>query len=264
MSKAFFFLLLASQSLAQTTFIHDGSIGQPTSKSISEHNGLATLEVKDWTGQKFIFLPQSKTLRRYGYQGFHPSLSYDKWVGKILTVVEVRRKEVFSEVTFRTDNGKTIRAKAFDESIYGIAPLRDLEYARSNWVGQTLWLRDKSLLTWDESNEKFGSINLKKYSPVTVEDVVAGSDNHAPIRLILRTGKGETGFRDVNVTGTNISELLRRYNQFADEFLEQDPRRTKDWSSEIWSAIESAKVAIGMTSEQARMSWGSQRLLIAL
>jgi len=84
-----------------------------------------------------------------------------------------------------------------------------LEYARSNWLGKTLWLRDNNLATWDESSQQFGSVKLKKYSPVVVEDAVAGWYNHAPIRLILKTEKGEIGFRDVNVTGTNISDLLR-------------------------------------------------------
>jgi hypothetical protein len=254
--RLFFFLLLAWQGMAQTPFIREGSIGQPASKSNSEREGFGTLEIKDWTGQKFIFLPTSKKLQGYGYQAFSPSLPYDKWVGKTLIVVEVSRKDVLPEITFRTADGKTLRTKAYGDSIHGIAPLRDLEYARSNWLGKTLWLRDNSLATWDESSQEFGSVKLKKYSPVVVEDVVAGWYEHEPIRLILKTAKGEVGFRDVNVTGTNISERLRKYRRFADEFLEQDPRVGRNWPPEIWSAIEDAKVAIGMTSEQARMSWG--------
>lgn len=198
-------------------------------------------------------------VQSYGYQSFHPSLPYDKWVGKILTVVEVSRKSILPEITFRTADDKTLRTKAYGETVDGIAPLRDLEYARTRWKGKTLWLQDASLATWDESSQEHGSVKLKKYSPVVVEDVVAGWYNHEPIRLILKTEKNEIGFQDVNVTGTNIGISLRKYRQFADTFLEQDPRADRNWPSEIWNAIENAKVAVGMTSEQARMSWGKPK-----
>ena len=261
MSKQFLLLLLlASQGLSQTPFIREGSIGQPASKSDADQDKFGTLEIKDWKGQKFIFLPESKKLQHYGYQGFNPPPTYDKWVGKILTVVDVNTKEILPEFTFKSSDGKTIRAKAYGDSIHGIAPLRDLEYAHSNWLGKTFWIADsRGLVTWDETTEQYGSVKAKKYSPLVVQDVVASWDDNSPIRIILKIAKGDIGFRDVNASGTNIGPTLRRYSRFADEFLEQDPRLTKNWPEEIWTAIEAGKVFIGMTSEQARMSWGEPK-----
>jgi hypothetical protein len=252
-------ILLASQGIAQTPFIRDGSIGQARPKPVPGHNQLETLEIKDWVGQKFIFLPRSKKLKNYGYQAFQPSLPYEKWVGKVLTVVDVLTKSAVPEVTFQTSEGKKLRTRIIGEALDGLAPLRDLEYARSNWVGKTLWMRDNSLATWDEDREEFASLKLKKYAALQVEDVVAGWYHHQPIRLILKTPEGEIGFRDVNITGTNISKQLRKYRRFVDEFLEQDPKAGRNWPSDVWAAIENGRVVIGMTAEQARMSWGEPK-----
>ena len=248
-------LLIAAPCSAQNPFIREGSIGQSKPKQKQEE-GLATLEIHEWVGQKFIFLPKSKETQEYGYQSFKPRLPYDKWVGKTVTVLEVRPSTGFAEVSFRTADGKAIKAQAFGHTIHGIAPMRDLEYARSNWLGKTLWIRRNNMATWDESTGKFGTVKFKKYSPLTVEDVVAGWYEHAPVRLILKTKQGETGFDDVSVSGTNIGERLRQMDTFSKNFLEQDPRLDKDWPPEIWSKIEDGKVAIGMTAEQSRMSWG--------
>lgn len=239
---------------AQSPFVRDGSIGE-VKKEEAKVDFFETLEVKDWVGQKFIFLPTTPKLRRYGYQLFEPQLPYETWVGKIVTVTDVS-DDYLPKVTFRTKDGKVLRSTVYGGTVGGIAPLRDLEYARSKWLGETLWVRGNQLVTWNETTEDFGSVNLERYSPVEVHDIVVGWTEDTPIRLILKAPDGEVGFLDVNVSGTNISKKLREYGHFEDTFLESDPRVTYKWSKEVWNAIEGEKVFIGMTAEQARMSWG--------
>lgn len=246
--------IISTNVQAQSPFVHEGSIGEVTKKPQPE--GFGTLEIQDWVGQRFIFLPQTKKIQSYGYQSFDPKLSYDDWVGKIVTVTEVS-SDILPKITFKTDDGKLITATAYGETIEDIAPLRDLEYARTNWLGKTLWLRGSELVTYDDATDQYGSVELKRFSPVKVQDVVAGWYNNTPIRFILKTDDGKVGFLDVNVSGTNIASMLRKYDHFTDEFFEVDPRKLYQWPTNVWEAVENRKVFIGMTVEQAKMSWGS-------
>lgn len=249
--------LAASIVFAQSPFVREGSIGK-VKKEKAKVDFLETLEVEDWVGQQFIFLPKIPTLRGYGYQLFEPQLPYETWVGKVVTVTDIS-DDYLPKVTFRTEGGKVLRATVYGDAVDGIAPLRDLEYARSKWQGKTLWVRGKGIVTWNEATEDFGSVYFKKYSPVEVQDIVLGWTEHTPIRLILKAPDGEIGFLDVNVSGTNISRQLQRFGRFEDTFFETDPRVTYKWSEEVWSAIENEKVFIGMAAEQAQMSWGKPK-----
>jgi hypothetical protein len=251
---AFALVLMVSAANAQSSFVRDGSIG--TVKADSQHDGpLATVEVGDWVGLKFLFMPQAKAFRRFGYGNGPTKLPYEQWVGKVVTVTKVV-SGIIPEVTFKADIGKPFPIQVYSGSVEGLAPVRDLEYARSQFTGKTLWLRSTFLQTWDEATEKSGGVDLTQYSPVHVEDVVAGKSVQAPVRLILKAPGGEIGYRDVNLSGTNIAKILREFDHFADLFYETDPRLTHVWPREVWDAIEHSSVFIGMTDEQATMSWG--------
>ena len=70
----------------------------------------------------------------------------------------------------------------------------------------------------------------------------------------VQTSSGKEGFVDINLSGTNVSDILRDNSKFEDSVLTQDPKIMHEWSNRVWSAIEEGKVFIGMTDEQARMS----------
>lgn len=156
------------------------------------------------------------------------------------------------------DNGQIYTGWGSD-SIDGIVPVADIDYARNKWLGKMFWSAKKGIATYNETTEKFGSIKFKKYSPVKVVDVVAGRYEDKPVRFILQTPSGEEGFVDVNLSGTNVSYTLRDYGRFEENFFTEDPKKIYKWSSEVWTAIEEEKVFIGMTAEQARMSWGKPK-----
>lgn len=237
-------------------FIHEGSIGKSTR---DEYKFLPTLEIDEWVGEDFIFLPRSsRELQIYPYQSFKPNLSYHKWVGKTLTAESIKHGD-YPVVVFRSADGKKVSGTVYAGQLKGIAPLRDLLYARTKWLGKTLWFNGTQLVTWDEEKEEYGSIKLIKFSPVVVEDVVASWREDAAVRLILRKPGDGVGFADVNLSGTNIELLSRGYNHFEDKFLEYDPREKYNWSKQVWNAIENEKVFIGMTGEQASFSWGKPK-----
>lgn len=253
-------LLAVSTLFGQSNpFVHQGSIGEvKKDQQTTSETVLPTLEVKDWVGQRFIFLPQPTKLRTYGYQLFEPRLSYSAWVGKIVTVTNVS-EGFLPEVTFRADDGTTVRAKMYSGSINGIAPVRDLEFARSRWLGKTLWIRGNELGTWNEQTDEFGSVKVRKCSPVEVQDVVAAFFDHEPVRLILKTPDGRVGFYDLALSGTNVSPILRKFAHFDDAFFERDPHTTYTWPKNVWDAIENGKVFIGMSADQATLSWGKPK-----
>jgi hypothetical protein len=242
-----------------SSFIDEGSIGSVTNVKTVATNDIGTIEIKDWVGQRFILLPQSKKTQSYGYQAFNPPLPYQEWVGQVLTVSEVKDDYAVPKVTFRSEGGKLITATAYSDTIYGIAPLRDLEYARTNYVGKTFWMKTSGgLATWDSAKDEFGNLNVPKLAPVKVTKVLAGTYSETPIRLILQTEAGETGFKDVCVSGTNVPDILRKYG-LETRFFTFDPRSKYQWPTNVWTAIEHDKVFVGMTTDQAKMSWGQPK-----
>lgn len=259
--KTFIYILIffiSSSLIAQTNnpYVRKGSLGKRVTQENTVSNGAFVFKpISQWAGERFIFLPQSKKLQGYGYQSFH--VDYDEYVGRIAKVISVDESNYLPKIQFQMeDNGKELSATAYSESINGIAPIADIDSARSRWLNKTLWFKNKELVLYDEEKDKFLSLKVKKYSPVKVVDIVAGWYNDSPVRFILQTQSGDEGFIDLNLSGTNVSEILRGYSHFDEELLTNDPRKTYHWSEKVWNAIEAEKVFIGMTSEQAKLSWG--------
>ena len=244
----------------KTPFVREGSIGD-VKKEAPTRIGPETLELDSWVGQKFILLPKARN--SFDYQSFDPQLSYKEWMGKILVVNKIDREPVDGEslrkVHFRSEDGKSVSAKLYTDSIDDIAPVRDLEFARNRWLGKTIWIKKGELATWNAEKSEFGSVKFQNCSPIVVTDVIAGWYAHVPIRLILKTPDGREGYDDVNVSGTNVAEVLRKFGAFEERFMEDDPRLTKNWPQETWKAIEDKKIFIGMTAEQAEWSWGKPK-----
>ena len=267
-STFFLFILFSFQTnliLGQNPYIREGSIGRQKEQTDTlSRDALLFCPIESWIGERFIFLPQPKSLQRYGYQSFSSGKgkygiairsSYRECVGRVGTIIEVNNG-YSNRITIKMDDNGQIYTGEGSESIDGIAPLSDIDNARSKWLGKTLWYKRKDIATYNDATEGFGNIILKKYSPVKVVDVIAGWYNHQPIRFILEVPSGEEGFIDINLSGTNVPVILRDNMRFEDFFMSEDPRKIYRWPNSIWEAIEESKVFIGMTSDQAKLSWG--------
>jgi hypothetical protein len=103
----------------------------------SETARLSTLEIGALTGQRFVLLQKIAKAQPFGYQSFEPSLPYSQWVGKVLEVAGVESGTP-PVVLFKTADGTTVRATAYNGTIHDIAPLRDLDYARKRWLAKSL------------------------------------------------------------------------------------------------------------------------------
>ncbi len=222
--------------------------------------------IDTWVGETFVVLPRPPSRQRDAYEAIevrdqiarHPT--HEEVAGAVLKVTAVKYDRLDPVVTLvRADTKQEYTARPVAGSIDGLAPLGDIEGARSQWTGKTLWLAVPDLLTPGVGAPDVGVLPVKRFAPVEVMDVVFGWSSAAPVRFIVRAPGGRLGFRDVQTTGTNVPEALRKQHTFDEAFLTEDPRFEVDWPADVWTAIEDGRVVLGMTAEQARMSWGPPR-----
>ena len=274
---------LASQKgIAQgaSPYIHSGSIGTsnpaqtPSQYQSYDVRPFTALSVREWIGRKFISLPVDKAARTYAYGDFHPPLVYQKYVGRTATVSEITGQEYGADNDHPSsihlvmdDNGERVATScicpASQLTLSGLGLVSDIDNARAKWLGKTLYLNTKTaaeLEAYDAARDESTPVHVKKFSAVTVTAIVAGYSSLSPVRFILRTSDGVEGYLDVNVSNTNpgaTSSLFR----VEDKFLTEDPHAAHNWPKRVWDAIEESSVFKGMTTEQARMSWGEPNVI---
>lgn len=243
----------------ENSYIQSGSIGTVDEIEENENPLFDYKSIDEWIGDEFIFLPTKKSWQKYAYQSFKSSLSYEKYVGKIIKVTSIDNKSL-PKVQFKVnDTGEVITATAYSDQIDGIARLSDINEARKNWMNSTLWYKREKLFTYNENTDSLGEFKIKKYSPVKIINIVLGWDADAPVRFIAETEDGNIGFISINLSGTNTPKILRNLSTFDDYFLSEDPRLKYNWPEDIWKYIEEGKVIIGMNRNQAKMSWGEPK-----
>jgi hypothetical protein len=212
-----------------------------------------------WKDQRFIFLPAPKASEESLYEDFSSKLIRKNFQGKIVRVIEVSDFGGRIHLEFEVEETRELlRARTLPkkETIKGLALVEDLEIARREWAGKTLWCRQIMLATYDDQNDLAGNLQIKRYSAVKVIDVLPGWDEEKPVRFLLETGNGKRGFLDVNLSGTNVFAEVRHLHRFENSFFMEDPKKIYKWSAQTWAMIENARILAGMTMEQVRMSWG--------
>jgi len=256
-------------------YVREGSIGKASTQTKIIAKPFTTVKVRDWVGHKVIFLPRSKSSQRYGYLSWRPAdismedyvrsgqigVPYSVLAGKTAQVIGVDSSEdSTATLTVRLDDGtEYICETGYSEEVDDLALLNDLAEAKRRFRGKPLWILTDTILTMNAQTEELGAVKVAKTSKVQVVDVVAGSFSHCPIRFIVKALSGKEGYVDVHISDTNVPEILREFDRFSDTFLTEDPRKTRKWSSKVWSAIEKGRVILGMTKEQAKFAWGAPK-----
>ena len=178
--------------------------------------------------------------------------------------IEGASSDYFQTMTLELENGKKYYTNVMDGTVSDIALINDIKIARERYLGKTLWYMgnyrgeafDLVINTYNSENDEFGEVQVSKLQPLTVENIVAGWGDNRPVRFILETKDGETGFMDINFSGSNTTNSGRYLYRFEDFFSEVNPRNIYDWSEEIWEAIEKAEPKIGMTKNQLILAIG--------
>jgi hypothetical protein len=102
-----------------------------------------------------------------------------------------------------------------------------------------------------------GFVDFSKFVPVTITDILASTDDHNPIRVVVKNDQGEEGYFDIAVSPTNRLAIGGVGDAAFDGWMDlSDPKLTYKWSPKVWDAIHRARVFAGMTQDMATMSWG--------
>jgi hypothetical protein len=215
--------------------------------------------IGSWAGKRFIFLLKPKGSESGTYEDFSRSVTHKKYAGRVARVVSANDSGASAFIEFQMeDDGERLRVftVANKESVRGMALLDDIENARKQWAGKTLWSKMLMISSYDEESGAITMTPVKKFGPLKVADVVPGWDEEKPVRIKLETPDGKQGFVDLNLSGTNVQKEVRHLSRFEDHLLAEDPRLTHKWRADVWSVIEKGQVYSGMTEEQVKMSWG--------
>jgi hypothetical protein len=225
---------------------------------------LYNMPVAQWVGEKLVFMPKARMLQEFGYKLVEPEQPYEV-VGTVVTISTVTQTPDGYTLELATEDGRRLTSRLLnvlldDISVSEFAPVRDIEWARQRWLGKQVWLRPSpyrvELMIYDAAIDELDSIEVKNLSAVTVTDVVASDEEHAPVRLVMRTKSAEEGYVDVTIYEAPRDAILSSLRHHSRAFFEDDPRLKYKWPVKIWNAIEQQKVFAGMTKEQVRLSWG--------
>jgi hypothetical protein len=215
--------------------------------------------IGSWVGKRFTFLPKPKGSESGTYEDFSRLVTHQKYAGRVARVVSANDSGASAYIEFEMeDDGERLRVftVANKESVRGMALLEDIENARKQWAGKTVWGKMLMISSYDEQSGAITMTAVKKFGPLKVVDVVPGWDEEKPARFKLETPDGKQGFVDLNLSGTNVQKEVRNLSRFEDHLLPENPKLKYKWKADVWSAIEKGQVYPGMTEEQVKMSWG--------
>lgn len=274
-----FLFLFHSLAYAQRKSI--GDVRPDSNKSANEMD----YPVEIWMGKRFIFLEKPKILQKHGYglhltkefpprpENMNPEfetqvirfLKYDKFVGKIIKVIDVEKTEEFSPfnlcVTFLEEKSNMkIFGRPYKGHVGGIAFFDDISRAKERWLGKTIYSKMRFIRTYDEKLDKYGEEKIRIGDPLKVIDISWGDDLMGPLWLIVETSYGKKGFVVTAFSWTN--HYLDRWTEnrpWKDHLFEFNPRLKFKWSDATWELINNGKVKPGMSKEQVKLSWGSPK-----
>lgn len=275
--------------LSATTFAQR-SVGEVKRADKIADDSLLDIPVTKWLGKKFIFLEMSKARQKYGYDlhlskdwnsstDINPELEiapthnlrYDKFVGKVIQVVEIEDESFDPIISFNVEGTKMmVYGKPFEGYIEDIAPFNDLSKAKARWLGKTIYSKRRSILTYDAGTGNFGEVKVKIATPLKVNDVWWGLQRYAgegpaewqgnsieTLWLIVETPEGEKGAIPTAFSWTNIySDRWIESRPWEDRVFEENPKDKFKWTEEEWDLISDGKVRLGMTKDEVLLSWG--------
>ncbi|HEX5081378.1 MAG TPA: hypothetical protein VFY40_04995, partial [Blastocatellia bacterium] len=135
--------------------------------------------IGSWVGKRFIFLPKPKGSESGTYEDFNRSVTHKKYSGRVARVISANDsgRSAFIELEME-DDGEKLRVftVANKESVRGMALLDDIENARKQWAGKTLWSKLLMISSYDEESGAVTMTRVKKFGPLKVVDVVPGWD----------------------------------------------------------------------------------------
>ena len=222
----------ASPKPKTSPYIYDKSIGPANTSAKEVRIPFKTLEITEWTGERFIFMPKKTTFQDFGYAQISPTakadpesrLPYDDYVGKIAKVTSVEEASFFGdwEVHLIVEGTKEkLTAYVVGKTLPSIMNIRDIDEARRLYKGKVLKVRNNQMVIlrqYDADSDKESMLLARMGETVTVIDVVVSWETYRPARIILLTADKKKAYLDLAFSGTNIHSDLRDDERFDEKF----------------------------------------------
>lgn len=149
------------------------------------------------------------------------------------------------------DTGKTPAEAPTDFDSFDMEALIDLDAIDAlsgKMTGQRYWTRTS--LWYDADDEDFKG---RKYVAVTVDSIRPGNMVF-PVKVSFSDADGAKGNYYMNLEGGGSSSSRRFSNLF---YLNDLKKRYPSITPEVWQLICDGKVALGMTKQECRLSFGA-------
>ena len=159
-------------AIAFGQYIRQGPIGSASKETPAPilPAGYRRLPIEEWEGKRILFMPQSVSLRMYGYQSFaheHPKLfdivAYDECAGKIARILSVTSGP-YPKVLVQIEAANTrLIGTVYSGSLKGVMFLDELDQARKDFISSCRFGSPPSLpLTYDPRTDKYGTVHFKE------------------------------------------------------------------------------------------------------
>jgi hypothetical protein len=262
-------ILTAATTFGQngSGYIRSGSIGkvQPAASEAQKnefpYGPVKYRTLEETIGETYLVLPLSKYDLDYGYFNLYEGdttndpnrLSKEKGDGLLITLASLQNDIAH----FIDSSGKKYAAKLIDASISDVVPVYDIEQSRKLFLNKTLWMKRGFLFTYDDATGDYGKITGTHLDPVKVIDIVGGANQAFPVRFIVKTAEGETGFADVIVSGTNADLIDLKEYSFDKIFFAEDPHKTYHFTPKVWQMVKEYDTPIGIPMEAFKLVKGT-------
>ncbi|WP_158824729.1 hypothetical protein [Mucilaginibacter lacusdianchii] len=215
-------------------------------------------------GEKYLVLPLENSKDVYWGFNYAEKLDvklYNKDIArKILTLVSITPSSVTSlgmEARFKDSEGVEYLKQLSDNIAPGLIPLYEIEAAKLAYLNKIIWAKKRLFKV--HSGKLVRKIGV--YEPVKVVNVIASEESYTPVRLTLKTVKGETGTFDVDISGTNTNNAgsdleIVQNRTFKEVFYTDNPRLQYHLSPAMWKIIEKGQIYLGIPSAAVRVLKG--------
>ncbi len=142
-----------------------------------------------------------------------------------------------------------------------IVYLDEVDKVKELLVGKTLYILTGEWMKEDEKGREVKSEGNPKYVAVTVTSVGLGTQDGPSKVVFKQVGATKEGYLNIRLSGINQSSGLFGID-FDDAFQFEDIRKNyPKIKPEIWTVIQNESMRIGMTKEEAELSWGKPKEL---
>ena len=232
-------------------------------------NDPVNLTVEQFSGNNFTFLDLPSDQQTIGYKIFtvkqaeawdrSDPIDFAGHFGKEVTVTKTvwlpEPKEYLVYMTVN-DTGEKLAERTRNGQLESLVLSDDLAKAKEQFQGKTVYPKARGLIGLN--NEAKTPILIG--SPVTVVDVIAGTDAQTPISLIVKVN-GEKAVLPIAYSWTNLpAASWSKTAAWQESLFLKDPRKDLGWSRSAWENIDKANVVEGMTKDQVLLSWGKPNL----